>query len=100
MFECRECGKEGYNQLHGKYYCNNHYDEVRSKLIQEGGNELLHTYESEIVCPHCGYEYSDSWEMTDSGVEECENCCKEFKFEREVEVTYSTYKLDIDSNEL
>ena len=35
MFECRECGKEGYNQLHGKYYCNKHYDEVRSKLIQE-----------------------------------------------------------------
>lgn len=100
MFKCNICEQnESFNQLHGKYYCNKHYDESRSKLIQEGKGDYLHSYSPEIICPYCGYEYSDSWEMIDSGNETCEECGKEFKFERDVEVSYSTYKLDSDSNE-
>ena len=36
--------------------------------------------------------------MIDSGNETCEECGKEFKFERDVEVTYSTYKKEVVPN--
>ena len=53
--------------------------------------EIEHDYTDEIVCPWCGYRYSDSWE-TDPGLQECKNCEKGFYAERNVEVTYSTQK--------
>lgn len=49
-------------------------------------------YEANIKCPYCGWEDRDSWESGDSGEMECGRCDKEFTFEREVEVTYSTWK--------
>lgn len=64
--------------------------------------EIDHTATPEIVCPHCGYEYSDSWEylrlMRDDWgysclVRKCVSCGKEFEFEREIIVTYTTWKL-------
>lgn len=53
-------------------------------------------YTDEIICPHCGYEYSDSWEYgsdsEDIGLEECPECEKGFYATRRVEITYSTEK--------
>lgn len=46
----------------------------------------------EIVCPHCGYEHADSWELADSGSTECVECAREFDFARDVVVTYTTSK--------
>jgi len=45
--------------------------------------EIDCSYTDEIVCPHCGYEFSDSWEnfqYNDEYIEgiECEKCEKEF----------------------
>ena len=54
--------------------------------------EIDHEFTSEIVCPHCGYEFSDSWESPNSGEMICCECDSEFTFEREVEITYSTTK--------
>lgn len=52
-----------------------------------------HTYTDEIICPHCGYEHSDSWEYEgNDGVIECGNCEKPFSYCRDVSVTYSTHK--------
>ncbi|KEO80851.1 hypothetical protein [Tumebacillus flagellatus] len=46
-----------------------------------------------IVCPHCGDEFGDSWEIPqDSGTEECQSCGKSYTFERIVEVTYKTVR--------
>lgn len=53
---------------------------------------IEHENVKEIVCPYCGYEFSDSWEFGDDSEREitCEACYKPFTSYREVEVTYST----------
>jgi len=51
-------------------------------------------YQYEITCPYCGYEDGDSWDASNSGITECRRCEKEFKYERDIEVTYSSYKLE------
>ena len=44
-----------------------------------------------MVCPYCGYEDYDSGEfIADSDDTECLNCAKEFHYEREYEVKYTT----------
>jgi DNA-directed RNA polymerase subunit RPC12/RpoP len=50
-----------------------------------------HSSTQELVCPHCGFKFSDSWEWTgDDGDDECLECGKTFFWERMVEITYST----------
>src|ERR1035437_6197215 len=57
-------------------------------------------YEREPVCPHCGHEHRDAWEwdfgtgMEGEATFECDHCEKEFVCSREVEVTYSTRKVE------
>jgi hypothetical protein len=50
-----------------------------------------------LICPYCGYEHTDSWEIQ-SGSEdldnvECGSCEREFKASRYISVTYSTERL-------
>ncbi len=51
-------------------------------------------YTREIVCPHCGRQFTDSWEFNmDDGEEidvECRYCEKEFVVTCDVTVTYSS----------
>lgn len=53
-----------------------------------------HNFTREVVCPHCGYEHTDSWErhMDDGDQEDdtCERCGKDFTVDCTVTVTYST----------
>ena len=55
-----------------------------------------HEYTKEIVCPYCGYKFSDSWEINsneeDIGLVECGECEKEFYASRIITVDYSTEK--------
>jgi len=52
-------------------------------------------YTDNIVCPYCGEEVSDCWEMSsDSDEYECGECGAWFFYERNVSVSYSTTKLD------
>lgn len=55
-------------------------------------DELDYKHTDEVKCPHCDYEHSDSWELSNSGEMECSSCGEEFMFDREVTVTYSTRK--------
>jgi DNA-directed RNA polymerase subunit RPC12/RpoP len=49
----------------------------------------------ETVCPYCGFEIKDSCELfLDSGVDECPKCGKAFCYERYIEVTYYTCRLE------
>jgi len=50
-------------------------------------------YTDEITCPHCGYEFSDSCEVDDSCILECEKCNKEFECWRETRAVYTTSKI-------
>lgn len=53
--------------------------------------EIDHEYTDEIVCPWCGYKYSDSWELTQNdGEEECRECRKSFSYYRDIKTTYNT----------
>lgn len=52
-------------------------------------DDIQDEYESEIKCPVCGHELSDSIEMPDREEEhECEYCGSIFAYEREVSVEY------------
>ena len=59
-------------------------------------SKVNHKFTDEIVCPHCGDKWSDSWEVSprdeEIGLQECENCEKSFYAHRHIEVTYSTQK--------
>lgn len=50
-----------------------------------------HEYTNEVVCPGCGYELGDSWELSgDDGADQCSECRITFTWERHVKVSYST----------
>jgi len=54
----------------------------------------------EVVCPHCGYEYSDSQEFIkdnnpDIGKITCDGCGLEFKCEGEYSVVYYSEKIKV-----
>lgn len=49
------------------------------------------SFTREVVCPYCGKEQSDSWELGDDGDMDCGYCEREFSYTRDVEVTYSSY---------
>lgn len=62
--------------------------------------EIDHEYTDEIVCPYCGCEFGDSWDIDgDSGELECYECEKEFEYHRHIEVTYCTYKITEEMKE-
>lgn len=49
-------------------------------------------YTTEITCPYCGYTIDDSWECSDKDDNyECPGCMSHFSYERNVEVTYTSY---------
>lgn len=59
--------------------------------VQKFKGDTQHT--DEVICPHCGHLYRDSWEL-DEGEQECWECERKFEMVRYVEVTYSTTKVE------
>lgn len=57
-------------------------------------SEIDHEGTYETVCPYCGYVNRDSWELDDNGEQWCGGCEREFRYERHVDVTYSTKRLE------
>jgi len=56
-------------------------------------------YTSNIICPHCGYEDKDSWEVDfgpgldgDTTVY-CGRCEEEFNVSRNIEVSYTSFPI-------
>jgi transcription elongation factor Elf1 len=58
----------------------------------EGKRMGKHSYEDAITCPWCDYVFEDSLHEGEAGMVECYSCGKEFEFERDVQVTYSSWK--------
>lgn len=56
----------------------------------------------EVVCPYCGQEHGDSWELSGYDGEEstidCGTCGEEFIYVRNVSVDYTTCKREEKSN--
>ena len=65
--------------------------------------EINHEYTDEITCPHCGYEFGDSWEYggdrEDIGELDCGSCEKKFIATRNITVDYSTSKVSCEAQE-
>jgi hypothetical protein len=57
--------------------------------------ELETEYTSDIICPHCGEEYGDSWEYNDDDGEtlNCISCGEPFHLSVDFNVSYTTKKL-------
>ena len=57
-----------------------------------------HECSDEIICPYCGYEFNDSWEIDpgeeDIGELDCGNCDKKFYASRNISIDYSTQKIN------
>lgn len=50
-------------------------------------------YTDEIVCPHCGHEFRDSFEYPEYVEEiECYQCEGKFSMNRNITITYCTEK--------
>ena len=58
---------------------------------------MEHNNTNEIICPYCDYEHSDNHEYSEESAEiNCHGCSKEFHYEREIEVRYSTSRIKCD----
>jgi hypothetical protein len=56
---------------------------------------INHDYTRDIVCPYCGHEHRDSWEISKNedgagGDMECQECDKTFSWHCTVSVDYCT----------
>lgn len=51
---------------------------------------IEHENTQEIVCPHCGYTETESWDYNDAGDTECNSCGEKFHYERNIYVDYIT----------
>lgn len=58
---------------------------------------MKHDHEQNIKCPYCDWEDRDSWEFEEeSRVSTCGKCGEDFNVSREIEVTYSTTRIDCE----
>ena len=54
--------------------------------------EINNVYTSFIVCPYCGAEDQDCWEIKDNdGFIQCGSCEKKFYYERDISISYTTW---------
>lgn len=61
---------------------------------------MAHDSERLIKCPYCDYEWEDSWEFQeDEGTHVCGDCAEEFNVMRNINITYSTTKVDCKAKE-
>lgn len=60
-------------------------------------NDIDHEWTRQIICPHCGFEHDDSFEisgnMSGNGIMECWECSKQFKWNCHIDVMYDTEKV-------
>lgn len=65
--------------------------------------EIDHDCTDEIVCPGCGVEWGDSWEVRsddeDLGEQECDECGCQFYATRNISVSYSTEIITAEDRE-
>jgi len=94
---CATCGihrskltETPWGARYGAFICSPCEKEDRARRVSERKNKNIdHTSTYCVVCPHCGYEFSDCYEMKE-GKHDCPECELEFDLEIEYSVTYST----------
>lgn len=97
-YTCKRCGRRtgnyseyiygrGKNKV-GESYCDECIDELLARVDWE--NE--HFRESSVICPWCGHEDHDGFELDEGEHEDfaCRSCGKPFDLEVEVSTEYTT----------
>ena len=66
--------------------------------MEEEEREMACDYTEYPICPYCGYEYDMDTHMTfepnNDGKFECYDCGRVFKWTSDIEITYSTEKME------
>lgn len=65
----------------------------KNRIKERKAAGFEHRYTNDVVCPHCGYEFSDSWEMKDGDCT-CPDCEKDFELQCDYTVKYITNKIE------
>jgi len=92
-YRCDICGtKESLCYRNDGLTCEGCHAEIARKQVEAFTGDT--DYKSEITCPWCGHEKMDSWEASDEDDNECGFCGNEYKHTREIEVTYSSIKIE------
>lgn len=99
-YTCKICGRkiDEYNHTYENDLCYSCQKEIREREQAEAlqNNEETETsYENDIVCPWCGthmYDEDGYFVREGDGEYDCPECGKEFYFQADVEVTYSTQR--------
>lgn len=88
---CDGCGtRDGFVYRAGGVWCDACHKKSCEQQIASFKAETKFT--GQCVCPWCGYVQSDAWEMGE-GTHECGNCERSFEMSRDVDVTYSTKRI-------
>ncbi len=74
----------------------------RKELLDEINDRepYVTQFEDNIICPYCGYEVRDSWELGGGGEHDdsmiCDACAREFEWSRILTAQYSTRRIGGD----
>ncbi len=90
-YTCDDCGTKDnlYMYTEGLLCETCHAKRVEGRIKKFKGDT---SFTQEITCPWCGYIHSDSWEC-ETGEYECEDCGRKYEVNRDMEITYSTVKI-------
>lgn len=95
----KDCEEKDIHLIHRceGLWCDNCWKEKMTERIAEYDEDT--SYTDNITCPHCGFEYTDSFEFHREGDGEinCDNCSNDFEFSCNFSVDYSTNKKDVSS---
>lgn len=98
---CNSCGTVPDDQLmmyvNGRWYCAPCGEALetinRAIKKQQQAMHIDHNGTRNLICPYCGNEELDSWECKhDSDEYQCKSCGEFFEYEREVLVSFTTWK--------
>ncbi|WP_193065321.1 hypothetical protein [Oceanobacillus oncorhynchi] len=83
----------GFTVIDGKNYRHALHDIGKGILCVEPTELNEHPEEiewsSDFICPYCGHEDPDAFELSDLGETECSACGSELEYEREYTVEYN-----------
>ena len=77
-WKCDDCGTRENTCYHsGGVFCESCYTKhMKEKIATFTGDTC---FEDDVICPWCGYKFSDSWEFDNGGEMECEDCGNKFE---------------------
>lgn len=92
--QCERCGtiQKVCHYVRGVFCEPCHKDHAKEEVEKFSQTGLSTDCTNEVTCPWCGFEFEDSWEFSDEGKVNCDECEKNFIYSRDVSVSYSSSK--------